>query len=68
MNCKAFHIAVCVKQGLYALTAVTLQGTAEAKRKTPISIFSSSSFELIYYSGALRDSLMLGYPPDQLSR
>lgn len=34
----------CVKHVLYALTDLTLRGTVEAKRKTPISIFSSSSF------------------------
>lgn len=33
-----------MKHALYALTALTLRGTSEAKRKTSISIFSSSSF------------------------
>lgn len=67
INWKGFQIAGCVKHVMYVLTALTLQGIVEAKRKTPISIFPSYSFQLIYYSRALRDSLMLGYPPDQLS-
>lgn len=34
----------CVKHAPYALTGLTLRGTSAAKRKTSISIFSSSSF------------------------